>query len=232
MARSLAAIVTDIVPYLAKLAIVSVWPQPSTTTAEGLRRVSASFSRTLHRLGIEVEVLECSRVPSEGGIVFMWNQESHLEHLVLAAAIPRPFFSLYNNEVARVPFYGAHMRRTGHAHVDRNDETQWRASIESAAARVHAGECVLVSPEGTRSRDGNLLPMKRGAFILAKRAMRPIVCVTVIGSHARMPRGSAIVRGGPIRVVFSQAISSDADDDRLRTRVRDTFIRIKAEYAL
>jgi 1-acyl-sn-glycerol-3-phosphate acyltransferase len=186
----------------------------------------------LHHLGVELEVLFPERALSGGGLVLMWNQESHLDHLVLASAIPRPFFSLYNNEIARFPLYGAHMRATGHVHVDRNDESQWRPAIARAAARVQGGECVLVSPEGTRSWDGRLLPMKRGAFILAAASGRPIVCVTVVGGHARLPRGSAVVRGGPVRVVFAEPVAPDSDEAALAGRVTATFERVKADHAL
>jgi 1-acyl-sn-glycerol-3-phosphate acyltransferase len=191
---------------------------PGTTTAEGLAAVGKTYTRTLSRLGVTVDIRERERVPREGGIVFMWNQETHLDQLLLAVAIPRPFFCLYNNEVARFPLYGEHLKRAGHVHVDRTDETQWRAAIARAAKRVHEGECVLVSPEGTRSRDGKLLPMKRGAFLLAAESRRPIVCATVIGGHALLPRDSFVVRKGVIRVVLSAPISTegyDAKEDAL-----------------
>lgn len=230
---------TGIPPILAKLALSPLFPQPSTNTAAGLRKVGADFGAVLHRLGVVLEVCEAARVPGSGGLVFMWNQESHLDHLSLAAAMPRAFFSLFNNEVARVPFYGSHMRAAGHVHVDRKDEAQWREGVASAAARVAAGECVLVSPEGTRSWDGELLPMKRGAFMMAMAARRPIVCVTLIGGHARMPRGSAVVRPGPMRVVFSEPIpvrEADPEDEEaratLKARIAATFERAKREWAL
>src|SRR5438876_390044 len=107
--RSMLVVFTDIVPHLAKLA---THPDlPSTDTAAGIALLRASFGRTLARAGVTLEVLHEDRVPRDGGLVFMWNQESHLDHLILGASIPRPFLSLYNNEVARIPFYGAHMKR-------------------------------------------------------------------------------------------------------------------------
>ncbi|MBI5515047.1 MAG: 1-acyl-sn-glycerol-3-phosphate acyltransferase [Deltaproteobacteria bacterium] len=208
----------------------------STATEEGLARIRGSFGRTLLRAGVHLEVLHAEKVPRDGGLVFMWNQATHLDHLALAAAIPRPFLSLYNNEVARVPFYGAHMRRSGHFHVDRTDEAQWRASVARAAEAVRAGACVLVSPEGTRSRDGRLLPMKRGAFLLAAASQRPIVCVTVAGGHDRLPRGSPVVRAGPLRVVFSEPLATEGHhpDDTLGLQqwVVDTFNRDLRAFAV
>jgi 1-acyl-sn-glycerol-3-phosphate acyltransferase len=230
-ARTSLVFLTHILPYFARLATHRWIPRPSSAHATGLAAIGAAFRTTLVELGVELTVDYAERVPQEGGLLLMWNQESHLDHLVLGAAIPRPFLSLYNNEVARIPFYGEHMRRTGHLHIDRNDEQQWRASVARAAERIREGACVLVSPEGTRSWDGRLLPMKRGAFLLATSAERPIVCVTLIGGHARMPRGSAVVRPGPLRVVFSQPIPTSgygADDTPLRSIVARTFEQAKA----
>jgi len=230
--RTIRALATDIVPHLGRMAVRPVGAMPTTCTPEGLALIRRACAAALRRLGVAVEVRFPERVVGAGGLVLMWNQESHLDHLVLSSAIPRPFFSLYNNEIARFPFYGAQMRATGHVHVDRNDEAQWRPSIAAAAARVRAGECALVSPEGTRSWDGRLLPMKRGAFILAAAAGQPIVCVTVIGGHARLPRGSPVVRAGPLRVVFAEPIPNDGSEGDLAERVAATFETTKRQYAL
>lgn len=219
-ARTLRVAVTDVPPILAAMARGHA---ASSTTEEGLAVIRSVFSGTLRRLGIRLEVAGTENVPRNGGVVFMWNQESHLDHLALPCALPRPFFSLYNNEVARIPWYGARLRATGHVHVDRNDEAQWRPAIERAAERVRAGECVLVSPEGTRSADGRLLPMKRGAMLLAMESGRPVVCVTVVGGHERMPRGSPVVRAGRMRIVFSEPLACARDAASIAAAVVRTF---------
>ena len=218
VARTLRTLATSLVPTFARLALRRAGSLPTTATAEGLAMVRASATPTLRRLGVELEVLFAERVAAQGGLVLFWNQESHLDHLVLASAAPRPFFSLYNNEIARFPFYGEYMRAGGHVHVDRNDEAQWRPSVTRAAERVRAGECVLVSPEGTRSWDGRLLPMKRGALQLALASERSVVCVTVIGGHARLPRGSPVVRAGRLRVVFAEPIAVGAGAETAERR--------------
>lgn len=225
---------TDVASFVARLALRSPSSIPSTTTAEGLGAIKSSFEHTLRRAGVALEVLHAERVPREGGLVLMWKQESHLDHLLLPVVIPRPFLLLYNNEIARLPFYGAHMRAAGHFHVDRNDEAQWRSAVARAAERAREGACVLVSPEGTRSRDGTLLPLKRGAFILAIASGRPIVCVTVVGAHERMPRGSPFVRAGRVRVVFSDPIPTAGHDEAdlapLQAIVAETFEVTKARF--
>jgi 1-acyl-sn-glycerol-3-phosphate acyltransferase len=228
VARTARVVVTDLLPMLAAMALGRA---VSSTTEEGLALIRRVFSGTLRRLGVRVEVAGAESVPREGGVVFLWNQESHLDEIVLPCVLPRPFFSLYNNEVARIPWYGGRLRATGHVHVDRNDEGQWRPAIARAAERVRAGECVLVSPEGTRSPDGRLLPMKRGAMLLAEASDRPLVCVTVIGGHERLPRGSPIVRSGPVRAVFSEPLACARDAASIAAAVVRTFEQTKRDQS-
>ncbi len=231
--RTARAIARDLIPYLASLYRDRRTQDAGSTSVHGLRDLRQRFERALARLGVALEVVGAQRVPATGGLVIMWNQESHLDHVILGAATPRPFFSLYNNAVARVPLYGEHLRRSGHVHIDRRDEGQWRPAVASAAERVKRGECVVLSPEGTRSRDGVLLPMKRGAFILASASTRPIVCMTVIGGHRVMPRGRAIVRPGLIRVVFSEPIPTVGTSRvELAARVARTFTDLKDRHRL
>jgi 1-acyl-sn-glycerol-3-phosphate acyltransferase len=193
--------------------------------------VYRAFCRAaLAELGVSLEVLGVERVPAEGGLLLMWNQESHLDHLALPAALPRRVLSLYNNAVARTPFYGSYLRRHGHFHVDRTDEAQWRASIGRAAEVARAGACIIVSPEGTRSWDGQLLPMKRGAFILARAARCPVVCITIVGGHERLPRTAFTVRPGVLRVVFGEPIEVTGEAEGLETSVAETFRTTKAAH--
>jgi 1-acyl-sn-glycerol-3-phosphate acyltransferase len=200
-------------------------PAADTTSAEALARLRPLCREVLDRLKVRLEVRDADRVPERGGLVFMWNQTSHLDHVVLPLAIPRPFHTTYNNEVRNTPLYGRRLRASEHFWLDRTDETQWRAQLAAAAARVQAGACVLVSPEGTRSWDGRLLPMKRGAFRLARSAGRPIVCVIVDGARSSLPRGAAAVRPGVVRVSFASPIEPVDTDEPLERRVTRIFER-------
>jgi len=227
--RTLQTMFVNLLPRIVRLATAR--DLATSTTAEGLSRLRQHYERILASLEIDLHVHRSHAVPREGGLILFWNQESHLDHIVLPCAIPRPFVSLYNNAVARVPYYGSHMKRTGHLHVDRTNETQWRESVARAAARARDGVCVLVSPEGTRSWDGQLLPMKRGALMLATQSECDVVCITVIGGYERMPRGSAIVRKGPMHVVFSDPITTkNVSESELSEKVVETFTQTKSAY--
>lgn len=177
----------------------------------GTERARRFCRGALEALDLNLEVTGEDRLPpKDRGVLFMWNQTSHLDHLVLGAVIDRPVRSLYNIELAKVPVYGDWLRKQKHYLVDRYDEAQWRDAISRAARDVRdQNVSILISPEGTRSWDGKLLPMKRGAFILAIESKAPVVPVIIRGAHEALPRGSGVIRpGGTIRVELSPAVET------------------------
>ncbi|MCW5829622.1 MAG: 1-acyl-sn-glycerol-3-phosphate acyltransferase [Deltaproteobacteria bacterium] len=198
----------------------------SGSSAPGLERSRAFCRGALEALDIDLKVSGTSRLPpTETGILFMWNQTSHLDHLILGAVVDRPVRSLYNVELAKVPVYGPWLRKQGHYLVDRYNEEQWRESISRAATDVREkGVSILISPEGTRSWDGRLLPMKRGAFILAIESGAPIVPIIIRGAHRALPRTSGIIRPGTIEVEFGPLVDP-------RPFTQETRSRLKAQVA-
>jgi 1-acyl-sn-glycerol-3-phosphate acyltransferase len=110
-----------------------------------------------------------------------------------------------------------------------------RRSIDKAGRRIHDGDSVLIFPEGTRTRDGSLLPFKKGGFHLAIRAGVPIVPVALCGTGALMPRGSLLLRAGAIKVIIGEPIPtkdlSDEDRVNLPGRIRGIVEVMLAEGA-
>ena len=91
--------------------------------------------------------------------------------------------------------------------VDRGDRQKAIESLQRAGEILHReGAVVVMFPEGTRTRDGNLLPFKKGAFVLAAQSQVPLVPVGISGSRAIMPKGSWRVTPGTIRVRIGEPI--------------------------
>ena len=105
-----------------------------------------------------------------------------------------------------------------------NREEAFR-SIERASQSIRDGNSFLIFPEGTRSRTDQLLPFKKGGFVMALNAQAPIVPVAVSGGRDSMRKGSAIVRPVDVTVRIGEPIETagmGADDrDEFIARVRE-----------
>jgi 1-acyl-sn-glycerol-3-phosphate acyltransferase len=101
------------------------------------------------------------------------------------------------------------MWATKHITVDRADPLDAVKSLERARERLDAGISIVVFPEGTRSRDGRLLPFKKGGFLLAVRTRTKIVPVTIVGSASLLPAGAWRLRPGTIDVFVDRPILAE-----------------------
>jgi 1-acyl-sn-glycerol-3-phosphate acyltransferase len=94
----------------------------------------------------------------------------------------------------------------GYISVDRSNQAAAIRSLNHATARVKAGTSMIIFPEGTRATVGELLPFKKGVFIMALKAGQPIVPVAISGTRFIQSRASLRVRPGPVKVVLSPPI--------------------------
>ncbi len=131
-------------------------------------------------------------------------------------------------QLGKIPFFGWAMHAGRFIFIDRQNPIAARRSIEEAARRIKRGHSVLLFPEGTRTRDGNIGPFKKGGFHLAIASGATIVPCAIRGSRAVMPRGSWLIHSGAIHVEVGEPISTvglvDDDRDALLDRVRAQII--------
>jgi 1-acyl-sn-glycerol-3-phosphate acyltransferase len=152
---------------------------------------------------------------------------------VLFRALHPRLHILYKAELHNVPIMGTVFDVGGFVAVDRSDRDKAIASISRGAASLRAGNSFLIFPEGTRSRSGDLLPFKKGGFIMAIEAQVPIVPVAVSGGRAAMRKGSAFVRPVTVTVRIGEPIPTagltPADRDDLIQRVRSEVQNLLAQ---
>ncbi|MFN8544796.1 MAG: lysophospholipid acyltransferase family protein [Candidatus Binatia bacterium] len=174
--------------------------------AYGLCRVWARTNLFFFR--IRVHSRRLAPVDPRGTYVFMSNHASQLDPLALVAALPEfQMRWVAKKELTRVPIFGWGLRRAGHIVIDRSNHMAAIERLRQAGARTKEGISVIIFPEGTRSRDEQmLLPFKKGGFMLALEAGIPIVPVAVRGSRPLLPRNEWRIRGGDIEVVVGAPI--------------------------
>jgi 1-acyl-sn-glycerol-3-phosphate acyltransferase len=135
----------------------------------------------------------------------------------------------------KVPFLGWYMSWTGMVFVDRSNSTQAVNSLTAAAERLRGGISLLAYPEGTRSRDGRILPFKKGPFVLALQAGVPIVPIAIEGSMRCMPAHLRPFRPGVVRMAIGKPIDTAGMPmdrrDELVQRTREAVLALHASLA-
>ncbi|HPW36628.1 MAG TPA: lysophospholipid acyltransferase family protein [Syntrophorhabdus sp.] len=153
----------------------------------------AQFWAKIHLMtsGIQVSVTGLENISSPP-YIFMCNHQSALDIFSLLNSLPVQFKWIAKRELFYIPFLGWAMKRAGYISLDRKHPREAIKAMDDAAKKIREGTNIIIFPEGTRSKDGHLLPFKKGGFSLALRAKVPIVPVGISGSNRLQPKGSFI----------------------------------------
>ncbi|MDQ3069240.1 MAG: 1-acyl-sn-glycerol-3-phosphate acyltransferase [Acidobacteriota bacterium] len=157
------------------------------------------------------------------GINHSSNVEPPIIFCVLRELMPR-LRVLYKAELRKLPIVVRAFDVAGFVPLERGNRDQSLPAIDMAAKALQDGNSFLIFPEGTRSRTGELLPFKKGGFIMAIRAQAPIVPVAIIGARAAMRKGSPWIYPVVVSVRFGEPVETAGvaveQRDQLVQRVR------------
>jgi 1-acyl-sn-glycerol-3-phosphate acyltransferase len=154
-----------------------------------------------------------------GGAVYACNHSSNVEAPAVFLSLQRLFprlAVLYNAELRRLPVLVWAFDIGGFIPVERANRDQSWPAVDRAAKSLEAGTSFFIFPEGTRSRTGELLPFKKGGFVMALKAQAPIVPVAVSGGLSAMRKGSRVIWPATITVEFLSPVPTKGRtfDDR------------------
>lgn len=155
---------------------------------------------------IKVTTVGLERIDLSKPYVFVANHASLLDIPAMVVSVSRHVRFLAKKELGRIPVFGWATARA-HIMIDREHGRDAAKSLQRASRRISLGESAILFAEGTRTRDGNLQPFKRGAFSLAIEAGVPIVPLTFLGSYAIMKKGSVGLHKGGITIIVNPPVN-------------------------
>jgi 1-acyl-sn-glycerol-3-phosphate acyltransferase len=158
--------------------------------------------------GIRYRVAGREHVPRDRAAVYCSNHQSNVDPPVLFQAVHPRMHILYKAEIEAIPILARAFRYGGFIPVDRRNKEAALRSIDAGAASIRSGNSFLIFPEGTRSRTADLLPFKKGGFIMAIKAQAPIVPIAVQGGRDSMRKGSWIIRPVTVSIRVGEPIES------------------------
>lgn len=162
----------------------------------------------LAMVGVRVEVSGLERLDPKQTYIFTPNHQSLIEVPLFVAYLGRNPAYLGKKEVFKYPIFGYGIRLIGVVPVDRSNSPAAVESAKLATENLKRGKSYVVYPEGTRSRDGRMLPFKKGAFMMAIDAGVPVVPVTVSGATKIMPKAQVKVFPSTVRITVHDPIST------------------------
>jgi 1-acyl-sn-glycerol-3-phosphate acyltransferase len=181
-----------------------------TSSADFMYRTTMKVVASAVRIaGVRVRVEGAENIPA-GVCIFAANHVSNMDPLAFVPLIPRRVALLVKSELFRVPILSKAMRMARFVPVERENREAAAASVETALKYLKEGLSFAVYPEGTRSRDGRMLPFKKGTFVMAVRAKVPVVPVSIVGAQDLMRPGEWAVRPGEVTIRFGPPVDASA----------------------
>lgn len=180
--------------------------------------------------GWRVQTIHRERIAYDRAYVLAANHTS-VADIVLCFTLFRQFKWVSKNTNFKIPLIGWNMALSRYIPLVRGDSASARIMLEKAKGFLARGISIMMFPEGTRSRDGKLLPFKQGAFAMAREANVPVVPVAIHGGHNLIPKhGKTFARTCELVVEVLEPLSpADFPDDKVfanavRARIQEALV--------
>ena len=175
-------------------------------------------------LGLRVEGQE--HIPDEGGVILASNHVSYFDPPIIGVASPRELSFLAKRELFSFPPFRVLITRLNAIPLDRSGMP--RAALKTVIELIRAGKVVLLFPEGTRSRSGELGEARAGVGMISVTTGRPVVPVCVEGTGRIF---KALLGLGGVRVRFGAPVSPDRIRGGRKDRYRHLSDQVMKEIA-
>lgn len=183
----------------------------------------------LHVAGATVTVNGGDTMDGDRPVIYVSNHTSALDIFIGIWLGPEGTVGVAKKEVVYYPFFGQLYWLSGHLRIDRGDTGKAMVAMKELVRIVQAYRLsIWMWPEGTRSKDGRLQPMKKGIYHLALATGLPVVPVVVSGAHRVWEKGSMRVVPCDVRVDVLPAIDTRGWKDR---PIQDVLDELHATFA-
>ena len=176
-------------------------------------------------LGWGARAYHRDRLPPAGPMLLVCNHQSHIDPPLVGMCVGRPCTYLARHNLFHVPGLAWLIRKLGAVPIDRDAGKDGLTAVLKLLAE---GRRVVMFPEGTRTPDGELQPLKPGVALLVKKARCPVVPVGITGAFDSWPKGQKLPSpaprgvfgpGSPLGVSFGEPVPPGFYDSMKRDEI-------------
>ena len=188
--------------YLLLLPLFDPWE----TDERFRKRLRKATRLAIRMFGVTIDVRGADQLDSQPNTIIVANHSSWFDQLALIASLDLPVAFVTNEKYFKYAGLSKVLRKLGSVPVIGRDIN---ASLKACRETINSGKCLVIYPEGTRSK--SLLPFRRGAALLAQQTGAPIQPVVIHGAEEILPRKHSLlkVRPGVIRLEFLPCLHMD-----------------------
>jgi 1-acyl-sn-glycerol-3-phosphate acyltransferase len=195
-------------------------------------------SFTFFTFGFSLRRRGWARLPRRGPLLLLSNHQSMFDPVLVGLSSRRYLSYLARRNLFEQPVLAPLIRSLDAIPIDRN---MGKDGIQAVIDALGRGRAVLVFPEGERTHDGTVQPLKAGVSLLVKRARCPIVPVGIAGAFAAWSRFRTWPRPSPLYLppgpsTIAVSIGEPLDPTRYGMMTReemmdDLHARLAAQHA-
>ena len=184
-----------------------------------IERIARFLNRIFINAILDLEFINLDDAPREGALIAAGNHLGLLDALIVYSVVDKRDYIVMVAEYHRqYAFRRFLVKIVGAMFVDRYQADF--AVLREVLQRLEAGGVLIISPEGTRSKTGGLLPGQPGTAYLAARTGVPVLPVSIVGSEDRLVVANLKrLRRTPVKVTFGDPLSFPPLDRENREQV-------------
>ena len=185
------------------------------------RKISAWYVRLLTFFSTDVKGSEDPATQ-----MFLINHQSDLDIGVMETVSKKDLAWVAKKELFDVPFFGLAMSMPEDIPIERKSKTSLIKLLKNAKDRLNKGRVITMFPEGTRSRNGRMLPFKSGAKVVADKYQLRVQPVVLIETAKYYDIKHFYYKPGTIRVIFMESFIADKDDPNWLNDLREKMQKV------
>ncbi|HEX4795496.1 MAG TPA: lysophospholipid acyltransferase family protein [Humisphaera sp.] len=170
----------------------------------------------------DIRLYGTRNVPKSGGVLLVSNHQSYLDPVLLAVGLERPLSYMAKSELFRNPLFAWLIRSLNAFPVEQGAGDV--GAVKETIHRLQEGHVLNIYPEGTRSEDGQILPIEKGVGLVIRRAKVPVVPAVIDGAYRAWGKSMKFPRAVPVRVMFGPPMElAGLDREQIIQRIDQTL---------